>query len=584
MADVSPDPFVGQQIANFHIDELIKEGGLSRIYRGRDVIQRRPVAVKVIDVRQQRDKMYAERFLREARGMMSGWWHQHITQIYYAARHDGRYIIIMEYVDGPNLKELLATYTDGEELIPVDDVMRIGQAVAEALDYAHQQGVIHRDVKPSNVLVSVDGRVLLTDFGLAFLVEQESDLESWGTADYMAPEQVVNLDELDQRADLYSLAVMVYEMLVGQPPFPEAATVAGVRRRVNTKPPVPSSVNPYLGRQVDAVLLKALSRSPEKRYQTAEAFMEALSNGLGGTIEGAAEDGELPPLPAITQRDGVSGPAMSQMSVVDKIASQLEMEGDGVARRQKLSRRQRTMLGCWGILVAVAVSVMGMAYLLADFLAGGIEIPAAVAAVATSTGTVTGTAVASATLPPTGTATRVIVEVTAVPPTTSTATMAAETLLPPTSRATTTPSLITPEPTPTAPPFDGPAIRFFYDEYSFYMFNPNEVLLQGVGAIAFQAVDGEGEPMGKNFRGRDWSGIYANLESGRCDAIELLDAPGWLKPVECMAYNVIVTPPINSTNAFWVEGQGIVSFRVFWNGRDIGTCPVVAGVCELRLP
>ena len=116
MADVSPDPFVGQQVANFHIDELLNEGNLSRIYRGRDVIQRRPVAVKVIDARQRRDKMYAERFLREAREMMSGWWHQHITRIYYAARQDGRYIIIMEYVDGPNLKELLATYTDGESV------------------------------------------------------------------------------------------------------------------------------------------------------------------------------------------------------------------------------------------------------------------------------------------------------------------------------------------------------------------------------------------------------------------------------------------------------------------------------------
>jgi len=241
------------------------------------------------------------------------------------------------------------------------------------------------------------------------------------------------------------------------------------------------------------------------------------------------------------------------------------------------------MLGCWGILVAIAVLLIGMAYFLADFLAGGIEIPAAVAAVATGTVTATDTAVPSAALTPTQTAATMIAEVTAVLPTISATPRPTETFPPPTSTMTAVPSPATPEPTATVP-FSGPAIRFFYDAYSFYMLNPNDELLPGVGAIAFQAVDGEGQPMGQDFRGRDWSGIYARLESGRCDAIELLDAPGWLRPFECTAYNVIVTPPINSTSAFWVEGQGIVSFRVFWNGRDIGTCPVVAGVCELRLP
>jgi tRNA A-37 threonylcarbamoyl transferase component Bud32 len=581
MANPSPDPFVGQQVANFYIDELIKEGSLSRIYRGRDVIQRRPVAVKVIDASLRPDNAYAERFLREARGMMSGWWHPHITRIYYAARQNGRYIIIMEYVDGPNLKELLTTYTNEDELIPVDDVIRIGRAVAEALDYAHQNGVIHRDVKPSNVLVSVDGRVLLTDFGLVLPVEQELDLDSFGTANYMAPEQAVNLDDIDQMADLYSLAAMMYEMLVGQPPFPNSTDVASIQQRMSTKPPVPSSVNPYLSRQVDTVLLKALSRSPEKRYKTAVAFMEALTNSLGDPMEEAAEDGELPPLPAVTQMDKDAGPAISQISVVDRIASQLEVDGSEAVQRKKLTRRQRTMLGCWGILVAVSVLLVAAAYLYSQMMPGEGEVPGVVALVTTSTATPTDTAVPSPTPASTEPPMTVVVVITAVPPTTEATLLPTEAV--PSATATAVPSPDSPTPIPTPPP-TGPTVRFFYDPYSFYMFNPSDDLLRNVGAIAFQALDFDGRPTGHDFRGRDWSGIFANLESGRCNAIELLDSPGWLRPVECTAYNVIVTPPLSSINAFWVASKGISSFQVYWNGRDVGNCPVVAGVCGLRLP
>jgi hypothetical protein len=422
--------------------------------------------------------------------------------------------------------------------------------------------------------------VLLTDFGLALPIEQEGDLESWGTAHYVAPEQIGSLDEIDQKADLYSLAAMVYEMLVGQPPFPEAAGMADVGQRASMKPPLPSSVNPYLSRQVDAVLRKALSRSPEKRYRTAVEFMEALTAGLGDTLGQVVEDGELPPLPAATQKERDSGPAVSQVSVVDKIASQLEMEAEGTAQRKRLTRRQRTMLGCWGVLVAIAVLLIGTAYLLSQFLAGEGAITAAAAVAASYTVTPTESAAALPTSALTHTPMMIIVEVTADPPTVTATPMPTEPAPSPTATATAT--LIPPLPTPT-PPFTGPAVRFFYDAYSFYMFNPGDEPLR-VGAIAFQAVDGEGQATGQDFRGREWSGIYASLESGRCDAIELLDAPNWMRPGECTAYNVTVTPPINSTSAFWLASHGIVSFRVFWNGRDIGACPVVTGVCELRLP
>jgi hypothetical protein len=136
--------------------------------------------------------------------------------------------------------------------------------------------------------------------------------------------------------------------------------------------------------------------------------------------------------------------------------------------------------------------------------------------------------------------------------------------------------------TPTAS-FTGAPVRFFYGRYSFYMLNPAEEPLDS-GAVTFQALDRNEEPMDEVFRGRDWSVIYRELESGHCNAIELMDAPSLLRPQECSAYNVTLTPPLTYSNAFWLPEGGNIAFRVFWNGHDIGTCPIVAGVCQLQLP
>ena len=573
------DPLVGQQVANFRIDKLVKDGTLSRIYHGRDVIQRRPVAVKIIDAHQAQDNVYLERFLREARGMMSAWWHQHITRIYYAAKRDGRYITVMEYVDGPNLREMVLEYAADRELLPVDDVVRIGRAISEALAYAHQHGVVHRDVKPSNVLMCVDGRILLTDFGLAPPVLLKDDAQIYGTPAYISPEQIASSRGLDVRADLYSLAVVMYELLVGQRPFSGEDNDAVLQQHLTVMPLAPSVVNPQLSRDVDAVLLKALSKSPDKRYQSGFEFIAALEEALGASMALLTEDDEMPPLPAVMQEDKVAVPAVSQTSVVDKIASQLEMP-TGEFEAVKLEKRRRA-IGCRPLMIGLFVLILVIVgvYVFQFFTGSeGMSTPTAVAVVPATVTTAPETAVPM----PTIISATVIMVVTSLPPTsTDTPQPTVTPSLEPTETATLVPPTATSSPTQT-PPFTGAPIHFHYSRYSFYMLNPASEPIQA-SSVSFQAVDIDGQSTGQSFRGRDWSAIYPDLETGRCNAIEIMDAPGWLRPPECQAYNVTITPLI-TYDAFWQEDAGIDSFRVFWNGRDIGTCPVVTGLCVLQLP
>jgi serine/threonine protein kinase len=203
---------IGRQLANYRIERLIGSGGMAQVYYGWDVKLERPVAIKVIDARYRDDPAYAERFVREARAVAT-WRHENIVQIYYADDEDGLYYFAMEYIDGMDLGRLLAQYADDGEWMAYEDVLLVGRAVASALDYAHQKGVIHRDVKPSNVMVTSKGRVALTDFGLAMDVYRGTLGEAFGSPHYISPEQARSSANAVPQSDLYSLGVMLYEML-----------------------------------------------------------------------------------------------------------------------------------------------------------------------------------------------------------------------------------------------------------------------------------------------------------------------------------------------------------------------------------
>lgn len=276
---MNQDPLIGRTLANFKVERAIGRGGMAQIYYGQDIKLKRPVALKVIDARHRGKPAYAKRFVREAQ-TIAKWRHENIIQIYYADDKDGLYYFVMEHIDGQDLSQMMAKYKGRGRMIPQAEVLRIGQAVANALDYAHKQGVIHRDVKPSNILVAKNGRVVLTDFGLALNVEQGSLGEVFGSANYIAPEQARNSAEAVPQSDLYSLGVILYEMLTGRVPFQDPSSTAVTVQHLTVPPPPPRQVNPGLNKATETVLLKALNKAPDKRYQTGAALMDALEKAL----------------------------------------------------------------------------------------------------------------------------------------------------------------------------------------------------------------------------------------------------------------------------------------------------------------
>ncbi|MFQ3673273.1 MAG: protein kinase, partial [Aggregatilineales bacterium] len=288
------NPLIGKQLANFRLEHLLGQGGMAEVYFGRDISLQRPVAVKVINARFRDDPAYAERFISEARAV-AAWRHEHIVQVYYAGEQDGLIYFVMEYIDGMDLATLLKQYAAARELIPVADVLRVGRAVASALDYAHAKGVIHRDVKPANTMIATDGRVVLMDFGLALNVQQGSIGEVFGTPHYVAPEQARNSAEARPQSDVYSLGIMMFEMLTGALPFDDPSPTAVALQHLTTPPPSPRSINPALNEATEAVLLKALEKDPANRYQTATEFINALEAALAETSAPPADAPVLPP-------------------------------------------------------------------------------------------------------------------------------------------------------------------------------------------------------------------------------------------------------------------------------------------------
>jgi serine/threonine protein kinase len=274
------DPLIGRQLANFRIERIIGRGGMAAVYYGQDVTLRRPVAIKVIDARYRDNPTYAERFVREAQAVAL-WRHEHIIHIYYAGEDSGLYYFVMEYIDGADLGQFITQSAARRERLPHKEVIRIGRAMASALDYAHQHGVVHRDVKPANVLLARDGRLVLTDFGLAMDVQQGSFGEVFGSSLYIAPEQARRSAEAVPQSDQYSLGVMLYQMLTGALPFADPSPTSVALQHMTRTPPPPRQLNPALNAETEQVLLKVLSKAPADRFANCRDLIEALEQALG---------------------------------------------------------------------------------------------------------------------------------------------------------------------------------------------------------------------------------------------------------------------------------------------------------------
>ena len=265
----------------YRVERELGRGGMAKVFLGTDTVLGRTVAVKVLAPQFADDDGFVQRFRREAQAAASIG-HPHIVSVFDTGSDDGVHYIVMEYVEGRTLAEFLA---GGGRILP-DRAIDIAMDVCQALEAAHARGVIHRDIKPGNIMLNPRGEVKVTDFGIARVTTTADTVAQTaailGTASYLSPEQAQG-QPVDARSDLYSLGCVVYEMVTGRPPFLGDSPVAVASKQVLEQPVPPSKLNSDVTPDLDAVILRALAKNPANRYQSAEemrADLERAKRGL----------------------------------------------------------------------------------------------------------------------------------------------------------------------------------------------------------------------------------------------------------------------------------------------------------------
>ena len=299
---------VGRQIENYLIDGLLGEGGMSAVYRGHDVNLARQVAIKVIHSHLARNDEFQRRFLQEARALARLGNHPSIVEIYTFGRHSDLFYIVMEFVPGSSLGVYFRQSQKQGQVFELTDTLIALAQVAEALGYAHRHDVIHRDVKPDNVLLrpldetlrevrqgELPFRPVLIDFGLANMPESEVETPTgtlMGTLPYMSPEQSLG-EKIDSRSDLYSLGIVLYQLATGRLPFETRSVTDAIEKHVREQPPPPQDIRPELTSVVAEIIEKSIAKNPADRFQTGEEMAEALRMAVSEPALGSAENQSL---------------------------------------------------------------------------------------------------------------------------------------------------------------------------------------------------------------------------------------------------------------------------------------------------
>src|ERR687884_1194116 len=274
------DTLVGSVFdGRYRIVRKLGAGGMADVYLAEDQELGRRVAIKILNDRHAADDSFIERFRREAKNA-AGLSHPNIVSIYDRGEAEGTYYIAMEYLDGRSLKELIV----GRGPAPVSVAIDYARQILSALRFAHRNGIVHRDIKPHNVLVDAEGRVKVTDFGIARAgTSQMTEAGSIvGTAQYLSPEQARGT-AVDQRSDIYSVGIVLYELLTGQVPFSGDTPVEIAMKHLSMLPEPPSAKRPEIPRDLDLIVMRALAKDPDDRYQSAEEMDADLERFLRGS-------------------------------------------------------------------------------------------------------------------------------------------------------------------------------------------------------------------------------------------------------------------------------------------------------------
>ncbi|MBI2331494.1 MAG: serine/threonine protein kinase [Chloroflexi bacterium] len=264
----------GANVGPYQVMEQLGQGGMASVYKAYHAALDRYVALKVLHQAFNEDSTFISRFQREAR-VVARLEHSNIVPVYDYAEHEGRPYLVMKFIEGDTLKARLI-----QGPLTAAEIEQVVDSVGSALAYAHKQGVLHRDIKPSNVLISTDHVMYLADFGLARIAQDgESTLSAdsiMGTPQYISPEQAMGKKDLDNKTDIYSFGVMLYEMVVGRVPFTADTPFSIIHDHIYSPLPLPRAVNPEVPEPVERVLLKSLAKDRLDRYETVEELAHAF--------------------------------------------------------------------------------------------------------------------------------------------------------------------------------------------------------------------------------------------------------------------------------------------------------------------
>lgn len=346
----------------YEIRSLIGRGGMAEVHQAYDTLLSRVVAIKMLRIDLAKDTVFLTRFRREALASAS-LNHENIVQVYDTGEQvvtapDGTEVhvpyIVMELVEGHTVHQLL---TDGQP-VPINEAVEIMSGVLNALEYSHKRGLVHRDIKPGNVMLTNSGKIKVMDFGIARALEDSGQTMTStdavvGTVQYLSPEQARG-ETVDTRSDLYSCGCMLFELLTGRAPFKGDSAVSVAYQHVAEMPPLPSAIAADISPELDRMVMKSLAKRPEERYQDAASMRSDMVRAAAGAAISAPM---LPPLPVTTPTEGIAAPhtsyAPAQWSQV--LGEDLDNEDEEKEIAQKKKKRKTIWAVVIGILVAIAL-------------------------------------------------------------------------------------------------------------------------------------------------------------------------------------------------------------------------------------